>query len=62
MGAVPPDSVHVGLGIMRERAHRIGAMVQVESTPGAGVRVCIELPTMSAAQEPREMPVPAIAH
>jgi two-component system nitrate/nitrite sensor histidine kinase NarX len=54
--------VHVGLGIMRERAHRIGAMVQVESTPGAGVRVCIELPTMSAVQEPREMPVPAIAH
>ena len=62
VGAVPPDSVHVGLGIMRERAHRIGAMVQVESTPGAGVRVCIELPTMSAVQEPREMPVPAIAH
>ena len=62
VGAVPPDSVHVGLGIMRERAHRIGAMVQVESTPGAGVRVCIELPTMSAVQESREMPVPAIAH
>ena len=59
--AVPPDSVHVGLGIMRERAQRIGAVVQVESAPGAGTRVCIELPTLSTAQEPREPPLPVIA-
>lgn len=46
---VPPDSLHVGLGIMRERAHRAGAVLQVESTPGQGTRVCIELPTVTAA-------------
>lgn len=48
---VPPDSLHVGLGIMRERAHRIGALVQVTSAPGQGTCVRIELPsvTMEAA-------------
>ena len=42
--AVPVDSMHVGVDIMRERAQRIGAVVQMESTPGQGTRVCIELP------------------
>jgi len=42
---VPPDSLHVGLGIMRERAQRIGAVVQVQSHRGQGTRVCIELPS-----------------
>lgn len=46
---VPPDSTHVGLGIMRERAQRIGAVVQVGSTPGQGTRVCIELPSGATA-------------
>ena len=55
--SVPPDSLHVGLGIMRERAQRIGAVVQVESAPGQGTRVCIELPTVS----PAPAQVPAIA-
>ena len=50
MAAVPPDSLHVGLGIMRERAQRVGAVVQVQSTPGQGTRVCIELPTQAAPQ------------
>lgn len=59
--AVPPDSLHVGLGIMRERAQRIGAVVQVESSPGEGARVCIELPTMAALQAPRETPLPVLA-
>ncbi len=59
--AVPPDSMHVGLGIMRERAQRIGAAVQVDSSSGAGTRVCIELPTLSAAQEPREPPMLPVA-
>jgi two-component system nitrate/nitrite sensor histidine kinase NarX len=49
VATVPPDSLHVGLGIMRERAHRVGAVLQVESTPGQGTRVCIELPTVTAA-------------
>ena len=50
MTAVPPDSLHVGMGIMRERALRIGAVVQVESAPGQGTRVCIELPSVVPAQ------------
>ena len=44
VAGVPPNSLHVGLGIMRERAMRIDANVNVESTPGAGTCVCIELP------------------
>ena len=48
--AVAPDSLHVGLGIMRERAQRIGAAVQMQAAPGRGTRVCIELPSTTAAQ------------
>jgi len=39
-----PDSLHVGLGIMRERAQGIGATVQVQSAPGQGTTVRIALP------------------
>ncbi|EHL20603.1 multi-sensor signal transduction histidine kinase [Acidovorax sp. NO-1] len=52
VATVPPDSLHVGLGIMRERAQRVGAVLQVESSPGQGTRVCIELPTVNAASTP----------
>ncbi len=41
----PPSSLHVGLGIMRERAERIGAVVQVDTAPGQGTRICVALPT-----------------
>ncbi len=41
---VPPDSLHVGLGIMRERAMHIGASLHVVSAPGQGTCVRIELP------------------
>ncbi|HQR50409.1 MAG TPA: type IV pili methyl-accepting chemotaxis transducer N-terminal domain-containing protein [Methylophilaceae bacterium] len=34
---------HVGLRIMRERAHRIGAELTLESTPGQGTRICLGL-------------------
>jgi two-component system nitrate/nitrite sensor histidine kinase NarX len=50
VASVPPDSLHVGLGIMRERAQRIGAVIQVESAPGQGTRVCIELPSVAPTQ------------
>lgn len=44
--AVPPDSLHVGLGIMRERAQRIGASLRLESRAGGGgTCVTLELPT-----------------
>jgi signal transduction histidine kinase len=38
-GRVPPD--HMGLGIIRERAERIGAEVGVESEPGRGTEVMV---------------------
>ncbi|MBS3996043.1 MAG: type IV pili methyl-accepting chemotaxis transducer N-terminal domain-containing protein [Hydrogenophaga sp.] len=38
------DSSHVGMNIMRERAERVGALVQVESTPGKGTTVSLTLP------------------
>jgi two-component system, NarL family, nitrate/nitrite sensor histidine kinase NarX len=38
------DETHVGLRIMRERAQRIGATVEVESVPGSGTCVVLKLP------------------
>ncbi|MGB0127868.1 MAG: type IV pili methyl-accepting chemotaxis transducer N-terminal domain-containing protein [Rhodocyclaceae bacterium] len=38
------DETHVGLRIMRERAQRIGAAVEVTSVPGAGTCVALTLP------------------
>ncbi len=35
---------HVGIKIMRERAHRIGAELDIASAPGAGTRVTLVLP------------------
>lgn len=40
--------VHVGLKIMRERAHRIGGQFTIESRPGAGTRVTLRLPHETA--------------
>lgn len=38
------SSSHVGLDIMQERALRIGARVRVQSAPGAGCTVVLDLP------------------
>ena len=54
--SVPPDSLHVGLGIMRERAQRIGALVQITSAPGQGTCVRIELPSVTMESVPRSAP------
>ncbi len=48
------DETHVGLRIMRERAQRIGAQLDVLSTPGRGSSVILCLP---AAQADRAVPV-----
>jgi two-component system nitrate/nitrite sensor histidine kinase NarX len=49
-----PES-HVGIRIMRERAQRIGAQLEVDSSPGAGTTVTLTLPVVqtedSAVQE-----------
>ncbi|MBL8305055.1 MAG: type IV pili methyl-accepting chemotaxis transducer N-terminal domain-containing protein [Rubrivivax sp.] len=42
------DETHVGLRIMRERAARIGAAVDVASRPGDGTRVVLTLPVRQA--------------
>lgn len=49
---VAPDSMHVGLDIMRERARRVGAALQVISAPGSGTRVIIELAAAGARPTP----------
>jgi two-component system nitrate/nitrite sensor histidine kinase NarX len=41
------SDTHVGLHIMRERAHRIGAVLFLESAHGKGTKVCLELSTGS---------------
>ena len=45
---VAPDSLHVGLGIMKERAALIHADLQVISTPGTGTTVRLQLPFLAA--------------
>jgi two-component system nitrate/nitrite sensor histidine kinase NarX len=40
----------VGLRIMRERAQRIGASVEIDSVPGAGTCVVLTLPPRAATQ------------
>jgi two-component system nitrate/nitrite sensor histidine kinase NarX len=39
---------HVGLKIMRERAHRIGGRLEVRSRPGGGTEVTLTLPVAQA--------------
>ena len=43
-GGVPPDSLQVGLGIMRERAERIGALFTLDTQAGQGTCVTLVLP------------------
>ena len=45
-----PSDLHVGLRIMRERAHRIGGELQVTSTRGKGTEVLLTLPVLEAGQ------------
>ena len=44
------DETHVGLRIMAERAERIGAVLDVLSTPGRGTSVVLTLPLPARAQ------------
>ncbi len=46
--AEAPDETHVGLRIMRERAARIGAQVELHSVPGQGSCVVLVLPAAPA--------------
>ncbi|MBX9960196.1 MAG: type IV pili methyl-accepting chemotaxis transducer N-terminal domain-containing protein [Burkholderiaceae bacterium] len=55
------DDSHVGLRIMRERAERIGAQVELYSSPGRGTSVVLTLPALPPAQTSAapSRPVPA---
>lgn len=41
---------HFGLDTMRERAESVGGDLNVKSTPGAGTRVCVGLPYVTASE------------
>ena len=41
---VPPD--HFGLEGIRQRVAILGGSAQIESTPGAGTRICVDLPVI----------------
>ncbi|TAK72669.1 MAG: PAS domain S-box protein [Betaproteobacteria bacterium] len=41
--ARPPDEKHWGLATMRERAEAVGIAFSLESAPGAGIRIALEL-------------------
>ena len=45
-----PSDLHVGLRIMKERAHRIGGTLQVKSTIGKGTQVLLTLPVLEAGR------------
>lgn len=57
-----PDETHVGLRIMAERAERIGANLDVISTPGRGTSIVLTLPPGARATAPTaaaaEVPTP----
>ncbi len=53
------DETHVGLRIMSERAQRIGAALEVVSTPGRGTSIILTLPTPALAQNPSNTMVTA---
>jgi two-component system nitrate/nitrite sensor histidine kinase NarX len=48
------DETHVGLRIMRERAERIGATLDVTSVPGSGTCVALTLPQPATARNDTE--------
>jgi len=59
----PPtgDETHVGLRIMRERAERIGATIDLSSAPGAGTCVVLSLPQPALAGSDAAASIPAAA-
>jgi two-component system nitrate/nitrite sensor histidine kinase NarX len=53
------DDSHVGLRIMRERAERIGARVELISTPGSGTSMVLTLPAQLVAARAPAPTLPA---
>ena len=42
---------HIGLGIMRDRALSIGAILTIDSEPGEGTRIALKLPPLASTEE-----------
>ena len=63
-GAAADAAAHVGLQIMRERAATIGAELTIESVPGRGTRVVLDLPQspVPAGMRPRPDHPPSASH
>jgi two-component system nitrate/nitrite sensor histidine kinase NarX len=51
-GVAGPGETHVGLGIMAERAERLGATLEVRSQPGSGTTVSLVLPPVANVSQP----------
>jgi signal transduction histidine kinase len=49
LGDIPPE--HLGVGIMQERAQAIGGAIKIDSEPGKGTSIIIEI---EAGKELRE--------
>jgi two-component system nitrate/nitrite sensor histidine kinase NarX len=54
----PSDETHVGLRIMAERAQKIGATLDVVSTPGRGTSIVLTLPPPSLSAPPAATQAP----
>jgi signal transduction histidine kinase len=54
-GEVPAMAAGMGMASMRERAEAVGARPRIESAPGSGTRVIVEVPHVA-------VPEPAAAH
>ena len=42
--AALPDGGHFGLAIMRERAAQVGGCLSIDTQPGAGTRIVVDVP------------------
>jgi signal transduction histidine kinase len=45
-GTVEPGGVHIGLSTMLERAEQLDGTLRIDSHPGQGTRVLVEIPTL----------------
>lgn len=58
----PLDETHVGLRIMSERAERIGARIDIISTPGRGTSIVLTLPAQLTPSAPTAAAPVAVMH
>ena len=47
------SSPHFGLATMRERAAAVGGHLEIDSGPGRGTRVIVQVPAQAASRDPQ---------